>query len=141
MAKTFIALIKLSLLAGKVTPAPPVGPALGQHGLNIANFCKEYNAKTSNQIGSTIPVEISVYDDRSYTFILKTPPTSVLLMKMAEIKKGSATPNKLNVGSITKNQLLEIANIKLLDLNTKNLMSAYKNVEGTAKNMGIIIKD
>jgi large subunit ribosomal protein L11 len=141
MAETFIALIKLSLLAGKVTPAPPVGPALGQHGLNIANFCKEYNAKTSNQIGSTIPVEISVYDDRSYTFILKTPPTSVLLMKMAEIKKGSATPNKLNVGSITKNQLLEIANIKLLDLNTKNLMSAYKNVEGTAKNMGIIIKD
>ena len=141
MAKTFIALIKLSLLAGKATPAPPVGPALGQHGLNIANFCKEYNAKTSNQIGSTIPVEISVYDDRSYTFILKTPPTSVLLMKMAEIKKGSSTPNKLNVGSITKNQLLEIANIKLLDLNTKNLISAYKNIEGTAKNMGIVIKD
>jgi large subunit ribosomal protein L11 len=141
MAKTFLALIKLSLLAGKATPAPPVGPALGQHGLNIANFCKEYNAKTSNQIGSTIPVEISVYDDRSYTFILKTPPTSILLMKMAEIKKGSSTPNKLNVGSITKNQLFEIANIKLLDLNTKNLISAYKNIEGTAKNMGIIIKD
>jgi large subunit ribosomal protein L11 len=141
MAKTFIALIKLSLLAGKATPAPPVGPALGQHGLNIANFCKEYNAKTLNQIGSTIPVEISVYDDRSYTFILKTPPTSVLLMKMAEIKKGSSTPNKLSVGSVTKNQLLEIANIKLLDLNTKDVTSAYKNIEGTAKNMGIVIKD
>jgi large subunit ribosomal protein L11 len=141
MAKTFIALIKLSLLAGKATPAPPVGPALGQHGLNIANFCKEYNAKTLNQIGSTIPVEISVYDDRSYTFILKTPPTSVLLMKMAEIKKGSSTPNKLSVGSITKNQLLEIANIKLLDLNTTNIISAYKNIEGTAKNMGIVVKD
>ena len=108
MAKKIKAFVKLALPAGKATPAPPVGPALGQHGVNIAGFCKEYNAKTSNQIGSTIPVEISVYDDRSYTFILKTPPTSVLLMKMAEIKKGSATPNKLNVGSITKNQLLDV---------------------------------
>ena len=141
MAKKFITLIKLALSAGKATPAPPIGPALGQHGLNIANFCKEYNAKTSNQIGLIIPVEISVYDDRSYTFVLKTPPTSALLIKMAEIKKGSSTPNKLNVGTITKNQLLDIANIKLPDLNTKNLISAYKNVKGTADNMGIIIKN
>ena len=141
MAKKCIALIKLALLAGKATPAPPIGPALGQHGLNISNFCKEYNSKTLNQIGLTIPVEISVYDDRSYTFILKTPPTSVLLAKMAEIKKGSSTPNKLNVGSLTKTQIFDIATIKLPDLNTKNLTSAYRIIEGTANNMGISIKD
>ena len=141
MAKKLIALIKLALLAGKATPAPPIGPALGQHGLNIANFCKEYNAKTLNQTGSTVPVEISVYDDRSYSFILKTPPASTLLIKMAEIKKGSPLPNKTNVGSITNNQLNEIAITKLPDLNTNNLISARKIIAGTAKNMGISIKD
>ena len=141
MAKKITALIKLALPAGKATPAPPVGPALGQHGVNIAAFCKEYNAKTSDKVGLIIPVEISVYEDRSYTFVLKTPPASVLLAKAAKIKEGSKTPNKIIVGSITKAQLEEIANIKLPDLNTTKLSSAMRIVEGTAKNMGISIVD
>ena len=141
MAKKIIALIKLALSAGKATPAPPVGPALGQHGVNIAAFCKEYNSRTQNKTDSIIPVEISVYEDKSYTFILKTPPASVLLANAANIKKGSATPNKLTVGSITKIQLEEIANIKLPDLNTIKIDSAIKTVEGTARNMGIVIID
>ena len=139
MAKKITGLIKLALPAGKATPAPPVGPALGQHGVNIAAFCKEYNAKTSDKTGLIIPVEISVYEDRSYTFILKTPPASVLLANAAKIKKGSSTPNKITVGSITKDQLEEIAKTKLPDLNTSNLNSALKIVEGTARNMGIVI--
>ena len=141
MVKKITALIKLALPAAKATPAPPVGPALGQHGINIAGFCKEYNAKTSDKIGLIIPVEISVYEDRSYSFILKTPPASVLLAKAAQVKKGSGTPNQLNVGSITKTQLEEIASIKLPDLNTTKISSAIKIVEGTAKNMGISIAD
>ena len=141
MVKKITALIKLALPAAKATPAPPVGPALGQHGINIAGFCKEYNAKTSDKVGLIIPVEISVYEDRSYTFILKTPPASVLLAKAAQVKKGSGTPNQLNVGSITKTQLEEIASIKLPDLNTTKLTSAMKIVEGTARNMGISIVD
>ena len=141
MAKKIVALIKLALPAGKATPAPPVGPALGQHGVNIAAFCKEYNAKTGDKTGLIIPVEISVYEDRSYTFILKTPPASVLLAEAANIKKGSSIPNKINVGSITKAQLEEIANIKLPDLNTNKINSAMKIVEGTARNMGISIVD
>jgi len=141
MAKKITALIKLALSAGKATPAPPVGPALGQHGVNIAAFCKEYNARTSDKMGLVIPVEISVYEDRSYTFVLKTPPASVLLAKAAKIKKGSSTPNRTTVGSITKVQLEEIANIKLPDLNTIKIDSAIKIVEGTAKNMGISIID
>lgn len=141
MAKKITALIKLALPAAKATPAPPVGPALGQHGVNIAGFCKEYNAKTSDKIGLIIPVEISVYEDRSYTFILKTPPASVLLAKTAKITKGSATPNRVNVGSITRAQLEEIASIKLPDLNTKELTSAVKIIQGTARNMGISILD
>ena len=141
MAKKIVALIKLALPAGKATPAPPVGPALGQHGVNIAAFCKEYNAKTGDKTGLIIPVEISVYEDRSYTFILKTPPASVLLAEAASIKKGSSTPNRINVGSITKAQLEEIANIKLPDLNTNKINSAMKIVEGTARNMGISIVD
>jgi len=141
MAKKVVAIIKLALSAGKATPAPPVGPALGQHGVNIAAFCKEYNAKTSDQSGLVIPVEISVYEDRSYSFILKTPPASVLLLKMAKVLKGSAQPNKISTGSINKNQLEEIAKIKLPDLNTKNLESAIRIVKGTANNMGIQIKD
>merc|ERR1712137_934822 len=131
--KKITALIKLALPAGKATPAPPVGPALGQHGVNIAAFCKEYNAKTTDKAGLIIPVEISVYEDRSYTFILKTPPASILLVNAAKIKKGSAMPNKESVGSITKLQLEEIANIKLPDLNTTKLSSAMKIVEGTAR--------
>jgi len=141
MAKKISALIKLALPAGKATPAPPVGPALGQHGVNIAAFCKEYNAKTGDKGGLIIPVEISVFEDRSYTFILKTPPASVLIAKAAQIKKGSSTPNTVNVGSITQAQLEEIATIKLPDLNTKKLNSAMKIVQGTARNMGISIVD
>jgi len=141
MAKKVNALIKLALPAGRATPAPPVGPALGQHGINIAAFCKEYNARTSEKSGLIIPVEISVYQDRSYTFILKTPPASVLLANAAKIKKGSSTPNLINVGSITKTELEEIANIKLPDLNTTRINSAIKIVEGTARNMGIKVID
>ena len=141
MAKKISALIKLALPAGKATPAPPVGPALGQHGINIASFCKEYNGKTSDKNGLIIPVEISVYEDRSYTFILKTPPASILLANAAKIKTGSSTPNKINAGSITKTQLEEIAKIKLPDLNTNHLFNAIKIIEGTAKNMGIAIVD
>ena len=141
MPKKITALIKLALPAGKATPAPPVGPALGQHGVNIAMFCKDYNARTNDKTGLIVPVEISVYEDRSYTFILKTPPASVLLANAAKIKKGSSTPNKVIVGSISKAQLEEIANIKLPDLNTTKLTSAIRIVEGTANNMGISIVD
>ena len=141
MAKKVTGLIKLALPAGKATPAPPVGPALGQHGVNIAAFCKEYNARTGDKIGLIIPVEISVFEDRSYTFILKTPPASVLLANAAKIKKGSSTPNKITVGSVTKAQLEEIAQTKLPDLNTTKIGSAIKIVEGTARNMGISIVD
>jgi len=139
MSKNVIALIKIALTAGKATPAPPVGPALGQHGINIAAFCKEYNAKTSDKNGLVIPVEITVYEDRSYTFILKTPPVSVLVANAAKIKKGSIAPNKIIVGSITKMQLKEIAEIKLPDLNTKKINKAIKIITGTAKNMGVSI--
>nr|YP_010444005.1 ribosomal protein L11 [Chattonella marina]UTE94892.1 ribosomal protein L11 [Chattonella marina] len=139
MAKKLVAIIKLALPAGKATPAPPVGPALGQHGVNIAGFCKEYNARTSDQAGLIIPVEISVFEDRSYSFVLKTPPASVLIAKAAAIAKGSSQPNRLKVGSITQEQLEEIAKIKLPDLNTTKLESAMKIVEGTAKNMGVSI--
>ena len=141
MAKKISALIKLALPAGSATPAPPVGPALGQHGVNIAAFCKDYNAKTADKRGLIIPVEISVFEDKSYSFILKTPPASILLANAAKIKKGSATPNRVNVGSINKSQLEEIASIKLPDLNTNELSSAMKIVMGTAQNMGIKIVD
>lgn len=137
--KKILTLIKLALTAGKATPAPPVGPALGQHGVNIAAFCKEYNAQTIEKVGLIIPVEISVYEDRSYSFILKTPPASILLANAAKIKKGSSVPNTTSVGSITKFQLEEIANIKLPDLNTKKIENAMKTIAGTAKNMGISI--
>jgi large subunit ribosomal protein L11 len=141
MAKKITAIIKLALPAGKAVPSPPVGPALSQHGVNIASFCKEYNARTAEKAGLIIPVEISVYEDRSYTFILKTPPASVLLSKAANLKKGSAQPNKTKVASISLDQLKEIAQIKLPDLNTTNLKSAMKVIEGTARNMGITIAD
>ena len=141
MAKKITAIIKLALPAGKAVPSPPVGPALSQHGVNIASFCKEYNARTAEKADLIIPVEISVYEDRSYTFILKTPPASVLLSKAANLKKGSAQPNKTKVASISSDQLKEIAQIKLPDLNTTNLKSAMKVIEGTARNMGISIVD
>lgn len=137
MAKKIKAFVKLALPAGKATPAPPVGPALGQHGVNIAAFCKEYNAKTTEKIGLIIPVKITIYEDKSYSFILKSPPASVLLAKFANIKKGAAQPNKENVGNVTLDQLKEIATIKMNDLNTENIEKAISIIKGTAKNMGI----
>ena len=141
MAKKVVALIKLALPAGKANPAPPVGPALGQHGVNIMAFCKEYNAKTADKAGFIIPVEISVFEDRSFTFILKTPPASVLIKKAAGIDKGAGEPNKQKVGTITKAQLQEIAQTKLPDLNANDIEAAMKIVAGTAKNMGVGIAD
>ena len=140
MPKKIVAIIKLALPAGKATPAPPVGPALGQHGLNIMNFCKEYNAKTADKGDLIIPVEISAFEDRSFSFVLKTPPASVLLAKAANVAKGSGEPNKTNVGSITQEQLEEIAKTKLPDLNTNKIESAMRIVAGTARNMGITIE-
>lgn len=141
MAKKIVALIKLALNAGKANPSPPVGPALGQHGVNIIMFCKEYNAKTADKSGMVIPVEISVYEDRSFTFILKTPPASVLISKAANIEKGSSEPNKNKVGSITRVQLKEIAETKMPDLNANDIEAAMKIIEGTAKNMGVTVSD
>jgi large subunit ribosomal protein L11 len=141
MAKKVVAMIKLALPAGKANPAPPVGPALGQHGVNIMMFCKEYNARTTDQVGMIIPVEISVFEDRSFTFILKTPPASVLIIKAAGVEKGSGESSKGSVGSITRAQLQEIAQIKLPDLNARDIEAAMRIVEGTAKNMGISITD
>jgi len=141
MAKKVVAIIKLALPAGKANPAPPVGPALGQHGVNIMNFCKEYNAKTADQPGMIIPVEISVYEDRSFTFILKTPPASVLIKKAAGVERGSNQPNKQLAGSITTEQLRSIAQTKLPDLNANDIEAAMKIIAGTARNMGVTIKD
>ncbi|MFM7450801.1 MAG: 50S ribosomal protein L11 [Leptolyngbyaceae cyanobacterium] len=141
MAKKLVALIKLALPAGKANPAPPVGPALGQHGVNIMMFCKEYNAKTADQVGMIIPVEISVYEDRSFTFVLKTPPASRLIAKAAGLDKGSGEPNRKKVGSITRTQLKEIAQTKMPDLNANDIEAAMNIVEGTARNMGITVKD
>ncbi|MCA1993988.1 MAG: 50S ribosomal protein L11 [Coleofasciculus sp. S288] len=141
MAKKVVAVIKLALPAGKANPAPPVGPALGQHGVNIMAFCKEYNARTSDQAGMVVPVEISVFEDRSFTFILKTPPASVLIRKAAGIERGSSQPNKQKVGTITRAQLQEIAQTKMPDLNANDIEAAMKIVEGTARNMGVAIAD
>ncbi|NJM72692.1 MAG: 50S ribosomal protein L11 [Scytonema sp. RU_4_4] len=141
MAKKVVAVIKLALNAGKANPAPPVGPALGQHGVNIMMFCKEYNAKTADQAGTVIPVEISVYEDRSFTFVLKTPPASVLITKAAKIDKGSSEPNKRKVGSITREQLRQIAQTKLPDLNANDVEAAMNIIEGTARNMGVTVTD
>jgi large subunit ribosomal protein L11 len=141
MAKKVVAIIKLALPAGKATAAPPVGPALGQHGVNIMAFVKEYNARTSDQAGMVIPVEISVFEDRSFTFVLKTPPASVLLVKAAGIEKGSNQPNKRKVGKITQAQLRDIATIKLPDLNANDIEAAMRIVEGTARNMGITVTE
>jgi large subunit ribosomal protein L11 len=140
MAKKVVAVIKLAINAGKANPAPPIGPALGQHGVNIMMFCKEYNARTADQAGLVVPVEISVYEDRSFTFILKTPPASVLIRKAAGVERGSGEPNTKKVGSITQAQLREIAQTKLPDLNANDVEAAMRIVEGTARNMGITVK-
>nr|ARW65058.1 ribosomal protein L11 [Polysiphonia sertularioides] len=139
MPKKIVGFIKLALPAGKATPAPPVGPALGQYGANIVMFCKEYNAKTLDKVGLVIPVEISVYDDRSFSFILKTPPASVLLAKAAGLDKGSGRPNSNIIGCISHTQLEEIAAIKLPDLNTDKIEKAMLIIKGTARSMGIDI--
>ncbi|TAF50591.1 MAG: 50S ribosomal protein L11 [Oscillatoriales cyanobacterium] len=141
MAKKVVALIKLAIPAGKANPAPPIGPALGQHGVNIMMFCKEYNAKTADKVGTIIPVEISVFEDRSFTFILKTPPASVLIKKAAGIEKGSGEPNRAKVGTITRSQLEEIAQVKLPDLNANDVAAAMNIIEGTARNMGVTVVD
>lgn len=139
--KKVIAKIKLQISAGKANPAPPVGPALGQHGVNIMQFCKEYNAKTSDQAGTIVPVEITVYEDRSFSFVLKTPPAAVLLLKAAGIEKGSATPNKTKVATISKAKVTEIARVKMPDLNATTIEAAESMIEGTARNMGITVQE
>jgi len=139
--KKVVGKVKLQIQAGKANPAPPIGPALGQHGVNIMAFCKEYNAKTQDKTGTIIPVEITVYEDRSFDFILKTPPASELLKKAANVEKGSATPNKIKVGSISKAKITEIAKIKMPDLNAITIVAAEKMVAGTAKNMGLTVTD
>ncbi|MBK9293079.1 MAG: 50S ribosomal protein L11 [Oligoflexia bacterium] len=139
MAKKVTGLIKLQIPAGKANPAPPVGPALGQHGVNIMEFCKQFNAKTQGQGDTVIPVIITVYQDRSFTFITKTPPVSILLKKAAKIESGSKEPSKNKVGKVTKEQIRQIAETKLKDLNCTDIESAISQVEGTAKSMGLEI--
>jgi len=139
MAKKVVGLVKLAITAGKANPAPPVGPALGQHGVNIMAFCKEYNERTKDQAGLIIPVEITIYEDRSFTFITKTPPASVLLKKAANINSGSAEPNRKKVASVSKAKVREIAEIKMKDLNAASIEAAMSMIEGTARSMGITI--
>ena len=139
MAKKVIGQIKLQITAGQANPSPPVGPALGQHGVNIMEFCKAYNAKTQDQAGLVVPVVITVYADRSFTFITKTPPAAVLLLRAAKLKKGSGVPNKEKVGKVTSAQILEIAQLKMADLNAFSEDAAVRIIEGTARSMGIEI--
>ena len=141
MAKKVIGFIKLQVPAGQANPAPPVGPALGQHGVNIMDFCKQFNAKTQNQGGLIIPVEISVYTDRSFSFITKTPPAAVLLKKKAGVAKASGEPNRIKVGSVSRAQVQEIAELKMVDLNAASLEAAMRMIEGTARSMGITVHD
>ena len=141
MAKKVIGLIKLQVKGGQANPAPPVGPALGQHGVNIMAFCKEFNEKTSAQNGTVIPVVITVYEDRSFTFIMKTPPAPILLKKAAGIEKGSAVPNKDKVANVTKAQVKEIAEYKMEDLNANTIEAAMAIIEGTARSMGITVEE
>ena len=138
--KKVVGFVKLHVPGGQANPAPPVGPALGQHGVNIMEFCKQFNSRTQDKIGYTIPVEITVYGDRSFTFITKTPPAAVLIRKAAGLQKGSGTPNKDKVGKLSKKQVQDIATMKLPDLNTKNIDSAMKQVAGTARSMGVEVE-
>jgi large subunit ribosomal protein L11 len=141
MAKKVTGMIKLQLPAGKATPAPPVGPALGQHGVNIMQFCKEYNARTANQAGLTIPVVITVFQDRSFSFILKTPPAAVLIKKAVGIESGSGVPNKTKVAKITSAKVREIAEVKMPDLNAGSIEAAMSMIAGTARSMGVVVED
>ena len=138
--KKVVGFVKLHVPGGQANPAPPVGPALGQHGVNIMEFCKQFNSRTQEKIGFTVPVEITVYADRSFTFITKTPPAAVLIRKAAGLEKGSGTPNKEKVGRITRKQIREIAEVKLPDLNTTNVESAMNQIAGTARSMGIEVE-
>ncbi|MFC1962501.1 50S ribosomal protein L11 [Chloroflexota bacterium] len=140
MAKKVKAIIKLQIQAGKANPAPPIGPALGQHGLNIMAFCKEYNEKTASQIGSIVPVEIVVYQDRSFTFVTKTPPATDLLKKALGVEKGSGSPNSQKIGALPQSRIEEIAKVKMKDLNTTDLQRAARIIEGTARSMGIEVE-
>jgi large subunit ribosomal protein L11 len=137
MAKKIVAMVKLQIPAGKATPAPPVGPALGQHGVNIMEFCKSYNERTAKLAGTIVPVEITVYADRTFTFVTKTPPAAVLLRQAAGLEKGSGEPNKTKVGSVTRKQVREIAERKMPDLNATTVDAAMRMIEGTARSMGI----
>ena len=139
--KKVVGLVKLQVTAGKANPSPPVGPALGQHGVNIMEFCKQFNAKTQGQDGLIIPCLITVYADRSFSFITKTPPASILLLRAAKVEKGSATPNKAKVGKVTRKQVEEIAKLKLPDLNCHDGAAAFRTVAGTARSMGLDIVD
>ncbi|MFH1008742.1 MAG: 50S ribosomal protein L11 [Candidatus Latescibacterota bacterium] len=140
MAKRIAATIKLQITAGSATPAPPVGPALSQHGVNIMEFCKEFNARTQSQSGLTIPVVITAYADRSFSFITKTPPAAVLLMRIAGLEKGSGEPNRKKVGSVTEDQVREIAEQKMPDLNAVDLEAAMRMIRGTARSMGLVVE-
>ncbi len=140
MAKQVVGQIKLQIPAGQANPAPPVGPALGQRGVNIMEFCKAFNAKTKDQSGMIVPVVITVYNDRSFTFITKTPPASVLLMKAAKVKKGSGEPNKSKVGRVTKKQVQEIAELKVPDLSAASVEAAMRTIEGSARSMGLTVE-
>ncbi len=140
MAKKVKAVIKLQIEAGKATPAPPVGPALGQHGVNIMAFCKDYNERTKSQAGSIVPVEITVYEDRSFSFVTKTPPASDLLKKSLGIEKGSGTPGRQSAGTLSRSKLYEIAKLKMKDLNARDVEAAAKIIEGTARSMGIKVE-
>ena len=141
MAKKITGYVKLQIPAGKATPAPPVGPALGQHGVNIMGFCKEFNERTNKQVGLVIPVVITVYQDRSFTFITKTPPAAVLIKKACGIESASGTPNKTKVATITKAQVREIAELKMPDLNAASVEAAMSMVAGTARGMGVVVAD
>ena len=141
MAKKVKAVVKIQIQGGKANPAPPVGTALGPHGINLMQFCKEYNAKTSNQVGQVVPVEVTVFADGSFTFILKTPPAADLLRKAAGIKSGSSEPNRNKVGKVTQDQLQEIAEIKMKDLNARDIDNAKRIIAGTARSMGLTIVD
>lgn len=141
MAKKLKAIVRLQIEAGKANPAPPIGPALAPHGINLMGFCKEYNARTSGKAGEIIPAEVTIYTDGSFTFILKTPPTPVLLRKAAGVEKGSAEPNRDKVGRVSRDQVREIAEIKMKDLNAIDIEGAMRQIEGTARNMGIEVID
>jgi large subunit ribosomal protein L11 len=141
VAKKLKAIVRLQIQAGKANPAPPIGPALAGHGINLMAFCKEYNARTNNRMGEIIPAEISIFTDGSFSFVLKTPPAAVLLKKAAGVEKGSAVPNREKVGKVTRKQVREIAELKMKDLNANDIEGAMRQIEGTARNMGLTITE